>query len=119
MTALSIDYIQDILPLFKSAPDYFYSPCGRTTDITKNEIDIRSYLVPRQLRISTNEIVFRKLWEITKHDKSTQKKSIIKALSFFKTLNYTDDTLYLITETLKKELLYLINSKGRVMHNPY
>lgn len=119
MKELNLDYFQQILALFKLAPRHFYSPCGRTINITKNEINIRSYMAPSEARISVNEIIFRKLWEITKLEQSYWQDSIVNVLAFFKTLNYTDETIYLITETLKAELLYLINSKERVMHNPF
>lgn len=119
MNKLTTEYLKDVLITFKFAPNSFYSPCGRDTNISINEIELRSFMVPNELKIYSSEVIFRRLWEITKEDVSAWEKEIPKALDFFKELNYDENFLKTTIDGLVKEINYLDKNKGRIIHNPF
>lgn len=99
------------------APMNFYSPLGRETILTKSEIDVRTCCSPH-IRISYNEIIVRKCFEITIKGSYTLEECS-EVIEFLKANNIDKPTIAYVIDLMSNEIEMLMNSNRGIVHNPY
>lgn len=109
--------IKNFVTLLGSAPTNFYSPLSRETELTQKEIDIRRTATP-ELRISHNEIIVRKFYELTIKGQYTQ-EDVNAIFSFLETNNIDKELAAILIDGMNFEITTLLKNNSRNVFNPY
>ncbi|WP_428741858.1 hypothetical protein [Tenacibaculum sp.] len=112
-------FFKKAVKVFTQAPDYFYSPSGRKL-LTQEEIEVRTcFCVQSFIKISQKEIVFRRFWEISILPKDDWDKAFKVALEFLGHNKISHSLVLKLINELIKEIEFLNEHKGRIIHNPF